>query len=82
MTKRDIDKCIKRGSCWSSKGYTPEICYTTKWSYDRPEMRGPNYHATKRDAQLAIDTRRVERQEAKRDPECPPCYGKYKGYET
>lgn len=26
--------------------------------------------------------RRIERRRAKRDPECPPGYGKYSGYET
>lgn len=25
---------------------------------------------------------RIERQRAKRDPECAPCYGKFSGWET
>jgi len=33
-------------------------------------------------AYLSRRKNRVERQEAKRDPECQPCYGRYRGYES
>ena len=31
---------------------------------------------------LKKQKRRVERRKAKTNPECPPAYGKYSGYET
>lgn len=38
---------------------------------------GRSYHRY-----LKLTKRRMERRRAKRDPECMPGYGKYRGYET